>query len=91
MGGGGAGMERSQNYRIKFSHLVVFYFLALNVVAHFKFFLSPGYLTRFAKIHNFLSGDLLRMEFVRYLICPLFQVSPAYDKIASMSIIGYLC
>lgn len=46
-------MERSQNYRIKFSHLVVFYFLALNVVAHFKFFLSPGYLTRFAKIHNF--------------------------------------
>lgn len=31
-------MERSQNYRIKFSHLVVFYFLALNVVAHFKFF-----------------------------------------------------
>lgn len=27
-----------KGHRIKFSHLVVFYFLALNVAAHFKVF-----------------------------------------------------
>lgn len=36
MGGGEAGNWKG--HRIKFSHLVVFYFLALNVAAHFKVF-----------------------------------------------------